>query len=422
MSIYKKLISLVFLGFVFSGCTKINEGVETSFTEDACLVENKLPIKQGNRYKVNFLMETSGSMSGFMSKNGTEFQKDVWGLVSLLDGNYQSDFSLFHIQAKGELIKRTVIADFRNNLNVGTFTSATSTDIPEILDSILLKTNQTNVSVFVSDLIFSPSSGGKASLLQISSDIYKRFANKKFASVIYQLKSKFYNSKSKLLSGDSPYYVWIIGPEEGVKTVSLKLKSGLPADYNEIDFGITHDQPAYTILPHIDDASNAIATRCENKELYYSYSEFIDSQTSKITLNVGVNLDELSKNERNVSSLLNNFYIEPSDAKIKLKSITVLPTMKNIEDQGLAKKISATHLIKLEVDQIYNDFALLQINFKSKRPDWITDSNLDIDDYHRAKTPGLTKMIDGLEKAYSKSSADLLYNTSFKLLITKNKL
>jgi hypothetical protein len=94
----------------------------------------------------------------------------------------------------------------------------------------------------------------------------------------------------------------------------------------------------------------------------------------------------------------------------------------NDEDKKLAKKIGATHLFKIEVDQIYNDFALLKLNVKSQRPDWIAKSNLNIDDYKRNETTGLTKMIDGLEKAYGQSSENRLYINPITILITKNQL
>ncbi|MBB2147593.1 hypothetical protein [Pedobacter gandavensis] len=419
MNTYSKSISLFFLGLLFLGCNSINEGVESSFNEDVCLVNDRKVATDPKQYKVNFFMETSGSMNGFMSKKGTEFQKDVYALVNQLDGSAQSGLTLFQIPAKGKSIKPSSMNDFRDRLNVGNFDFAASTDIPEILDSILLKTNENQVSIFVSDLIFSPSSGTKASLLQITSDIYKRFSGKKFSSIIYQLKSKIYNSKSVLVSNSSPYYVWVIGSEKGVKSVAGKLKSAMPSDYNEVDFGISHDQPKYTILPHIDETFNAIATRCERKKLYYCYAEFNDAENSKIMMNVGLNLGELSKNERDPAFLKENFYAGPSDAKIALKSIGALPVLKNTEDQTLAKSIEATHLLKMEVDHIYNDFALLQLNFKAKRPEWISASNLDIEDHQRNKTLGLTKMIEGLEKAYG--STALLFKDPFKLLITKNK-
>ncbi|WP_316838604.1 hypothetical protein [Pedobacter gandavensis] len=424
MKTYHKLIALVFLGVLFSGCNEINDGVESSFKEDACLVNDKTKTekKNGKAYTVNFFMETSGSMNGFMSKKGTEFQKDIWALINLLDGNYPSGLSLFQVEAKGEPIKSSTMSDFRDKLNVGDFNIAQSTDIPEILDSILLKTNDNQVSIFVSDLIFAPSSGTNASLLQISSDIYKRFSNKKYASVIYQFKSKFYNSKSKIVSESSPYYVWMIGPEEGLKTVAAQLRSALPSDYNEVTFGVSSDQPKYTILPHVDEAVNAIPVLCQNNQLYYCYGAFDDSEGSKIILNIALNLDDLSKNDREPASLMANFSNIGTDAKIKLESITPLPVLKNTEDQKLAKRISATHFLKMEVDQIYNEVATLEMNFKAKRQDWISDSNLDVDDYQRNKTLGLSKMIAGLEKAYGSPSNGLLFKAPFKILITKNDL
>jgi hypothetical protein len=417
------IAGLLSFSLLLAGCKKpFNDGVEKYFREDACLVSTDNPTVKTQTYKVNFFLETSGSMSGFMSTKGTTFQKDVWDIVSVLAGNYAEDLRLFQVTAKGEPLKPTLLSDFRNNLNVGTFTAAQSTDIPELLDSVLHQTDKNHVSVFVSDLIFAPSSGNQASLLQITSDIYQRFASKKYASVILQLKSEIYNSKSNLLSSSSPYYVWIVGLEAGVKAVSKQITADLSGNFNEVDFGIHHNVPQYTLLPHIDEADNAIPALCADKGLYYSYSDYDDSNSSKITLNIALNLADLSKNEKENMFLTKNLSMEQADAKLIFKSVSSIPELPNDEDKKLAKKIGATHLFKIEVDQIYNDFALLKLNVKSQRPDWIAKSNLNIDDYKRNETTGLTKMIDGLEKAYGQSSENRLYINPITILITKNQL
>jgi hypothetical protein len=423
MKNYYFIAALLSFSLLLTGCKHpFNDGVESYFQEDACLVSTDSLTTRTQKYKVNFFLETSGSMSGFMSTKGTSFQKDVWDIVSILAGNYSNDLNLFQVIAKGEALRPTLLSDFRSNLNVGTFTAAQSTDIPELLDSVLHKTDKNQVSVFVSDLIFAPSGGNQASLLQITSDIYQRFASKKYASVILQLKSEIYNSKSNLLSASSPYYVWIVGPEAGVKVVSKQITADLSGNFNEIDFGIHHNVPLYTLLPHIDEADNAIPALCADKGLYYSYSDYDDSNTSKININIAMNLADLSKNEKEEKFLTNNISIEKGDSKPTFKSVSTIPQLENTEDDKLAKKIGATHLFKFEVDQIYNDYALIKLNIKSQRPDWIAKSNLDIDDYRRNETTGLAKMIEGLEKAYGQSSENRLYINPITLLITKNQL
>lgn len=96
MNTYHKLISLVFLGVIFFRCKSINDGVASDFNEDACPVKDRKELKDNKKYKVNFFMETSGSMNGFMSKNGTEFQKDVHALVNQLEGGDPSGRRRFH--------------------------------------------------------------------------------------------------------------------------------------------------------------------------------------------------------------------------------------------------------------------------------------------------------------------------------------
>lgn len=418
-----KLTAILLLLGIFLLCLNIscggdiNEGASGSIDIEGCLIKNHSAPASIKSLNVNLFLETSGSMAGFMSSKGTSFQKEVWSVVAGLDTKFSKLFNVFEIRSKTQPLNKLSVQKFRENLNTGGFVSSSSTDIPEMLDSILSKTNDKSVSILISDLIFSPESGSQAQILQITADIKKRFTEHKKSSILLQLNSEFYH---KVKINSSPYYIWIIGSEQSIIEVSNLIKSNLTSDFNEINFGIVNSSPSYTILPVESKVENAIQLPCLSDGNFYAYTDFDNTDSDKISFQFGVDLSQVPKDLRTINYLKSNIDIKTDGGKCKLLNVSPITTLKDPDDMKLVKANHLTHMVSLEVSQI-TAHALVTLNIKKQRPAWISAYDLETNDNFRVKTYGLKKMIEGLEGAYGGKDEEFIFKYPVQILITKNK-
>jgi hypothetical protein len=398
----------------FFSCKNLNDGFESDFDKDGCLIQ-KDSVVPVNQYHINLYLETSGSMFGFMpGNNKTSFQTNLWDIITSLKDIPGSQLGLYQIREKKQRLVHWESGEFRKNINSGNFQSAKSTDIPEMIDSILKKSDGKTVSMLVSDLIFSPEDGTPALMDEITPDIRTRFVSKKYASEIIQQKSDFYKRSGSIVY-NSPYYFWIIGPENDVRDLMKKIRPDFH-NYNEIGFGVNIGNPQYSILPFLKPVESAAPMMCSSSGLYYVFSGW-DGSDSSIDIPVGINLSEVPVNDADLNYLKNNFTAESADATVSVVSVDPIGALSNQTDRKIAGNIHATHLLTLRMQHIQNDGAMVRVNLKKTFPAWVETDNLETDDNLRTKTCGLKKMIGGLGDAYQEGN--LLFSQPLKILITK---
>lgn len=385
----------------------------SEYSQEGCINDTSIVSSNKSPLSTSIFIETSGSMFGFMpskGKSSTEFQDDMWALTSLLSQKYPKDFSILQLKAKKESLVPLGLETFRDHMNSGQFQLQTSTDIPEMLDSVLKRTGASKVSVLISDLIFSPEDGAKARLDQIDTDIANRFRGKGLASSIFHFTSTY---KGKVINAEkSPYYIWVIGPEAGVKSVNETIRESFPK-LNELSYGINYSTPDYSILPAYPAVSNAIAQECTKTNRYYSWTEFDATQSSQIEFTVAANLSHLPFYAMDHNYLKNN--LKDEDGNAEIISVEPVKTLRDKTDKKLTKDLNATHLIRVRVKNIIDD-KVLKINLVSQEPLWYQGINADYDDKTRRLTFGLSKMISGLNGAYEKK--EYLIAEPLKILIT----
>ncbi|PWS28573.1 hypothetical protein DHW03_01595 [Pedobacter yonginense] len=413
------LVSLFFVliipAVILYACDADGDSTSGNNGEQGCPVENKTPgtIAQGTN--LNLYIETSGSMAGFMDHRGTAFQKEVWAVTEALDSRFSNQMGIYQIQSKSEKISPLKLDVFRNNLNTGRFVSAKSTDIPEMIDSIFNKAGKNTVSVLISDLIFSPDNGNAAQIIQITTDIKKRFYNKGVSGILLQLSSEFY--KKTKVEG-SPYYIWIIGDNNAANAVSKLIKSVLEGSVNEAGFGITLATPNYSILPSHSAVNNASPLICDQDKNYYSYIEYDEDEGEEITFWVGLNLKDLPAYMRSDSYLKNNTELTTDGGTVKLLAVSEPDAIQNAEDKQIIARNQLTHFLQLRITQPASRTSVY-INIRKSRPDWIDELNLLTEDNLRQKTFGLKKMADGLESAYLTSQSKPLFQKPASVYILK---
>jgi len=408
----------IFMGILSLAASCSGEGgtVDQVIENNGCLLTEYKTVGEVADTKVNLFVETSGSMAGFMSAKGTDFQKEIWSMAEELDSRMKRGFDIFQVRSKSETLQRINIKDFRRPLNTGGFVSAKSTDIPEMLDSIFSRADNETVSVLVSDLIFSPENGNKAQFGQITTDIKKRFIGVQRASVLLQLTSDFYN-KGRVDA--SPYYIWIVGKAEPVKAVSGIIKAVLDGKVNQVDFGVVLPTSNYSILPSLSQVVNAFPVACSKNGGYYTYREYTDEDGAELNFWIGVDLSGLPGYMQSADYLKKHMAMEAGEASAKLLQIKTVPELSNSGDKAIISRLGLTHMFQIKIEQIGGGTEL-KLNIERAMPAWIDEINLEMEDGKRQKTFGLMRMTSGLQAALGKDKTALAYNQPIRIFITKN--
>ncbi|MFC4209908.1 hypothetical protein ACFOWA_01865 [Pedobacter lithocola] len=408
----KHVIScLLALTAMLSACSRDGQSEsEAILNNDNCLPVVKAVGDQLNSAEINLFVETSGSMSGFMSIKGTSFQNNIWSIVEGFESKVGARFGIFQIRSKSEAITEVPVANFKQKLNTGGFQSAKSTDIPEMLDSIFRKANDNTVSILVSDLIFSPENGNQAQLSQISTDIRQRFKAKNRSSELIQLYSNFYGKSSV---GASPYYIWVIGEAKRVKSASALLRKMITGPFNNVDFAITTPRPKYSVFPAFSQVTNALPMACPTDGCYYVYREYSDEDTPGFKFWVGMDFSALPSYMSEPAYLFK--YLSVSGGT--LVQVKAVSSLKEKADRQIAAKHGLTHMAQVQVDQIGGE-GIVSLDLERHLPQWIDALNIDREDGLRKQTYGLKKMVKGLEEAQDDRPIPV-FTEPVKIYITK---
>jgi hypothetical protein len=406
---------LSFISFCFIFLKACPGDFPPPFTNEGCLLGSTKAKETGSSYKINLFFETSGSMAGFMPQQGkksTEFQNDMWSLISNLSRGFPSKFSISQLRAKKDPGISFDANEFRYKMNRGEFQLQTSTDIPEMLDTALSKVNSSTISILISDLIFSPENGSPASYPQITTDIKNRFAGKNLSSALFLFTSQFY-SKVNVLS--SPYYVWIFGPEAGVRKVSDNIRENFNG-IKELSYGLQYATPEYSIAPYSTGVTKATPLKCLTSNRYFTWTDYEEDESNKMEFYLALNLSQLPNFSKDCEYLKDN--LSPSTKSLEIISIeNYKQQLKSSLDNQVADDLHATHLIKVRTQNILEEDEVININLINKSPIWPASIDTTADDKSRHKTFGLLQMLKGLDHSFKQPK--FLFKEPISILITK---
>lgn len=137
-------------------------GTSATETETASTTNQQEQLAYAKNPAVNVYLETSGSMNGYVDNGKTQFQQVVFdflsniknsGLPSEMNLNYITD----RITPKGNDVNQFINSLTSRGILQAVGNKAT-TDIAALVTDILKKTDGSNLSIFISDCIFSPGS------------------------------------------------------------------------------------------------------------------------------------------------------------------------------------------------------------------------------------------------------------------------
>lgn len=365
-----------------------------------------LAVHTANVGNVNVYVENSGSMDGYVNGN-TEFKTDLFNILKLLCG--KEGVNKYFINSK-IILSKLNDNEFSNGMSVKLFQekggNRESSNIAELIDTIINKTDTNGISVFVSDCVFDPQNdpniekrlGQQKTIIQTA--IKNKLATDSlFGVVVYRLMSSFsgyYYNKVKphilLNNVQRPYYIWLFGDANRLAKARELLKKDLESKTKEQIYVQTN---CFNGLPYY----------CPSAKCNLAMGKHIDEpqiQNNKFSFSVRMDFSTLPYDDKYLSALSNYELPENSDYSIV--------KVKNCKKNG--KYTHELRIIKNKGN--VKDNTMLHIVLKQpKCPKWVTDFNdskgedfMNGTVHNNARTFGLKSYIDGISGAYPDNIAN----------------
>ena len=367
---------------------------------------------------VNVYVENSGSMFGYIS-SGNDFDRSLSSLLTNIKVSEYSDvINLHYINSKV----------FKQNADIPTFIRSTNvhnaqtwpgdlarTDMCALFDTVTSYVNHNNISIFVSDCIFSPGSGVYAQNYIgaekdcITLNINQKLKNKNLAFIVLRLISEFRGNyfdcqdNPTPIESERPYYIWIIGTKENIaafkqKISMAKIEGQLQNTYTIFKSEINTSY-AVQLNPKIGTFDRKTPTTIKKTKK--------DKYSNKFMFSIGVDFSSI---------LVDDSYLtNPENYKISNPNYKIEIDKKQMGNH--------THLIKVTTTAKIISPTKLTIQLKNHIPDWVDKfsdescNNINSDGMMQ-KTFGLKSIIHGIYSAYNYND-DLL--SEIKININQNQ-
>lgn len=384
------------------------------------------PPKQENtkspivKFDVNFFLENSGSMNGYMEGSNTTFKNQLYSLLTgfKMSSDIVRSLNLLLINKGDSVLFKNAGSEelerFKDILQPNSYRKLTSqknlgeTDINDLIKRCMEKTTDKSVAILVSDCIYSPGKKVTDATKYLADQRYgielnvaSELKNRNLSIIVLNCFADFkgiyydrYNNKIPLLSPvKRPYYIWIIGGESEVKAISDS-----------------------KILERIDGGyANKIVFQCIEKNQQPDFQILPNSGAGKFKLQRGQNmlLNEAEASDRKIANGKFGFAIRADFSKFNQDKSFFLDTI-NYRLHGGGFRLTKieeivdqppfTHVLNFETSSLADDS--LKIELVSKVPTWVLanssndDSKIDIDPSETRKTFGLTYLIRGVQDAF----------------------
>lgn len=409
------LFAIVLMLSLFNSCNSCNSNsgrkMKPTALSSSCKAEKPKP-------NFNVYIENSGSMNGYV-KGVTEFEQAVYNYLSDIKiAKITDSLNLYYINS--EIIplgtvsdEMDVLKDFVEKLEPSTFQmkggALGTSDISNVLKSVLKNTNKHSVSILVTDGIFSPGKNKSADQYLVNQQIgiknsFSSFLAKEqnAAVIVYQLSSQFegsyYNKEDAIipLTAQRPFYIWVIGNAESLSDLASAIPtskfngSGVKNIFTVTTGG---KKIKYALNPSIGKYTKSYSdtkTTIEDLEK--------DSRTGKVKFAVNVDFSGLLLDDTYILDIRN--YENTSKYQLDVKPSSV-------------KNIGYTHTLYFCSDKVYKGSVVVKL--KAQRPMWVEDANDDIGlTAIEGKTYGIKHQIDGVFGAFT---FDNKYYTEIKINI-----
>jgi hypothetical protein len=432
----KKILFLTLAALLLSACSAEGRkrGGNATIPDSVSTVSVAKPIVSTvpvAKPIVNVYIENSGSMDGYV-KGVTEFEQAIYSyLIDIKISGIANTLNLFYINSK-IIPQGSNISDFIEKLEPDTFKekggNRGTSDISNVLETVLSKTGKNNVAILVTDGIFSPGKGKNAkeylgsqatSIKNAMSTYLKNYPHT--AVVVYQLISKFdgnyYNrdNLSTKINVSRPYYIWVIGD---VANIAL-LKTNIP-DTKFKGGGVQH---SYTLLPAISkEIDYAILSNPKfgnfKRDKGSPKTSIFDIEKAQNGVHKGEFMFTIGMDLSFFSALLGNDYLMNTESYVRLINKQPNNDYDYEMEPNTSPNTNYTHNMKLSTKKIV--VGELEIALRDHLPQWVEEMNddegLNINTNNAInKTFGIKYLVGGIYEAYNFSGNTIYTTMKFNL-------
>lgn len=379
---------------------------------------------------VKFYLERSGSMTPYDAKdcNG-EFKSAIVKLLNSLPGE-DSDNTLYVVNSEvnkyPEGIKQFIHANniFESTKGMG---DASFTDFGLIFDEILNKNKSGEISVLVTDMIYSPKDAAGinpnkvfAEAQGIVSNVFKSKVTSK-SMLVLKMSSSYsgpyypYNVQSKGVpyKGNRPYYIVMVGDNADIARLSSEEKYADFIDFKNLkgfqnlylfDASGVYT-PYYCFLLKSKDSRGEFRTPHGQGEQITSLEKVKkDRKSDDIQLALGINLNNMFIDQDYLADPSN--YVVESSVPVKIKSIRPIDENTDLSVNQNSLRGRMSHVIVLSTEKAVRNEEVT-IKLLNKLPGWVEKSSSDDDTNLGAATfPtttfGLKYIMNGIYDSYKK--------------------
>lgn len=420
---------------------EVKEYIESFFSKRRGAQKINFIGMESGTIKVNFFLERSGSMIAYDAPQGDgTFKAAIVQMLNNLPGSNENH--------KIYVVNNSInpyphgVKQFVNDNNIFEATrgigDATYTDFGIIFDKILNQTKNDELSILVTDMIYSTKNMKGvnpqkvfAEAQSMTNTVFKDEVKKKSMLIVKMIGSydglyySYNATKGMPYHGKRPYYIVIVGNNENIARLTTdsaydafahlsKLKG-----YENMYLFETDDvyQPYYSLLlSHPEIRGRFQPERGQGYQITDIEDVKSDKDSGVIQLVLAVDLSKMLI-DNNYLTDINNYEVEADDA-IKIKEIR--PIRKTDVTPAERKYIgTATHLFVLQLNELRHNQEV-EIKLLNRLPHWIAASSNEDDTQVDAKTTfGLQYLLQGIYNSYQKMSDGQPYYFKMELEFEK---
>lgn len=393
--------------------------------------------KEKIKFNINVFVENSGSMNGYLDDPNTQFKNSVYSLLSRLKLFVDDDsLNLYFVNSNDKLLYMNAsvsdIEMFKDILNPTQFqhlahqmhASLGSTDLNDLVKRSINKVDKNNLSVFISDCIYSPGRGIDANqfLADQKNGVFLNFASelkkRSLAIILLQVKGNFKgtyfdhnNNRIPILANiERPFYIWFIGTDRQIEAISNSKM------IEQIEGGYSHK----LAIQRISDLPDLKFKIQPNPKI----GSFSNHQIGNLIIE-DARIEKDGNNKGyfgfNIAVDFSNS-IQDREFFLDKTNYSISNSQYNYEIEETNKIPGYTHIIRFKTNQLVEED--LQLSIIGKCPSWVinssstNDSQIASDSDEQSKTFGLKFLVEGVCDAFYRTSDSDIIN-SFKITIKK---
>ncbi|WP_379977799.1 hypothetical protein [Dokdonia ponticola] len=370
---------------------------------------------------INFYLETSVSMKGYVNSNvsGNYTLKNIVPfLITDLERNYGIETTLHTISDVSRKYRQSKTVFF-DQLRNGSLLNGKSSKLQRVFGDVISSTKETDISILVSDCIVDL---GKTDTMAegslVTNEIYQQLVYKENLGVavfkyISDFNGGYYydreNTGGNVISKrpyqgeilkNRPFYIWVFGDKSRVSDLVSK---GIIKGYTEAHtYNLTPENIDFTLLEH--PKTGKIAINSEKGTLIIK--EIDQKRPAQFTIGLHLNKKENPLNK--IITTSTNYLVTPSYIQntidIQIKDAATLLS-ENIPNKSQIDQEGYTHFIQPTLSDFDPDTNEIKMSIHNTIPIWIEETNLDDDldistTMLEHKTFAFKFILDAFAKAY----------------------